>query len=269
MIDEDRDVPTSLGTLRVHLRGSGDPIVMWPSLLMDHTLWQAQAEHLSGRFTTVAVDPPGHGASSALRGTFTLDECAGVVIELLDALGFGRTHFLGNSWGAMVGATFAARHPDRVLTSTLMNGTASAAPRRQKAEFAALLAMAKLLRGIRPPLTRSVGKAFLGPTSLRTRPEVVARVIELARRNDVRSLTFAVTSVVSRRPDQRALLASIRTPVLVIGGREDATFPPRELEEMAAAIPGAELVFLEDAAHLAALEVPDVVNKLLDGFLTR
>ncbi len=269
MINEDRDVPTALGTLRVAVRGSGEPIVMWPSLLMDHTLWQAQADHLAPRYTTVALDPPGHGASSPLTRTFTLDECATAVLAILDALGFDRTHFVGNSWGAMVGATFAARHPDRVLTSTLMNGTATAAPARQKAEYAVLVAAVRLLRGIRPPLTRSVVKAFLGPTSLRTRPEVVARVLDLARRNDPRSVRHAVTSVVSRRPDQRGLLASISTPVLVIGGREDATFPPGEVEEMAAAIPGAELVVIEDAAHLVAAEVPDTVNKLLDDFLSR
>ena len=269
MIDEDRDITTDLGTLRVRVRGQGEPVLMWPSLLMDHTLWQAQADHLAPRYTTVALDPPGHGASSPLTRTFTLDECATAVLAILDALGFERTHFLGNSWGAMVGATFAARHSDRVLTSVLMNGTASAAPPRQKAEYAVLVAAVKLLRGIRPPLTRSVVKAFLGPTSLRTRPDVVARVLDLARRNDVRSLALAVRSVVSNRPDQRALLAAVRTPVLVVGGREDATFPPAELEAMAAAIPGAELVLLDDAAHLAALEVPDTVNKLLDDFLAR
>jgi 3-oxoadipate enol-lactonase len=77
----------------------------------------------------------------------------------------------------------------------------------------------------------------------------------------------AVTSVVPRRPDQRALFGQIRTPVLVVAGAEDATFPVAETEAMADSIPGARFVVLEQSAHLAALESPAEVNTLIDDFL--
>ncbi|WP_433665291.1 alpha/beta fold hydrolase [Nocardia sp. CA-128927] len=262
-------MPTQLGTLHVQIAGAGDPILLWPSLLMDHSLWQAQVAHFAPRFTTIAIDPPGHGASSPLTRTFTFDECALCIAQPLDAFGFDRAPIVGNSWGAMVGATFAARYPDRVSSAVLMNGTASPAPRRQRLEYAALLAIARILRGIRPPLTRSVVAAFLGPTSRRTRPDVVEAMLRVARANDVASVSAAIRSVVSLRPDQRQLLTEIRTPTLVVAGREDATFPPAEVEEMARCIPGAEFVLLEGAAHLVALEVPDTVNTMIDDFLTR
>lgn len=263
----ERDVDTTLGALRVDVNGSGPAIVMWPSLLMDRTLWDAQVEHLAPRFTTIAIDPPGHGASSPLARGFTFDECATCVVEVLDALDVDRAHLLGNSWGAMVGGVFAARHPDRVGCSVLMNGTASTAPRRQRIEYGALLLTARLLGGIRPPLTRSVLKAFLGPTTRRNRPEAVRTVLDVAGRNDVASVSHAIRSVVPDRPDHHALFATITTPVLVIAGREDATFPLEELNSMAEAIPGSELVVLDDAAHLVALEVPETVNALADRFL--
>lgn len=266
----DHLIVTRLGKLRVRVtRGDGDPILMWPSLLMDHSLWDAQVAHFAPRHTTIAVDPPGHGQSSRLASTFTLEDCATCVVEILDDLGFERAHFLGNSWGAMTGATFAARHPDRVLCGILMNGTASPASTRQKIEYTILVSVARVLRGLRPPLTRAVVDGFLGPTSLRTRPEVVARVLELARKNDVVSAARAVRSVVSLRPDQREILGAIRTPTLVIAGREDATFPLAEVEEMASCIPDADFVVIEDAAHLVALEVPEIVNAEIESFLAR
>ena len=242
---------------------------MWPSLLMDHSLWAAQVEHFATRFTTVAIDPPGHGRSSPLTRTFTFDECADTLRDILDALGVESAHILGNSWGAMIGGTFAARYPGRTGCAILMNGTASAAPRRQKFEYGALLAMTRVLRGIRPPLTRSVVRAFLGPTSLRQRPTVVRHVLASARANDMRSVSFAVRSVVPLREDQAALFASIRTPVLVVAGREDATFPLPEVRRMAETIPGAELQVLDGAAHLVALEVPVAVNRLTQDFIDR
>ncbi|WP_327117840.1 alpha/beta fold hydrolase [Nocardia sp. NBC_01730] len=269
MVVEDQYIPTQLGTVRVRLSGSGDPILMWPSLLMDHSLWDAQVDHLSTRFTTIALDPPGHGQSSRLASTFTFDECATCIVQILDALGFERTHVLGNSWGAMVGATFAARHPERVGCSILMNGTASPAPTRQKVEYAALVTIIRMMGGIRPPLTRSVVGAFLGPTSRKTRPATGPLIVDVARRQDAASLVKAVRSVVPLRPDQRDLLATIRTPTLIIAGREDVTFPPAEVQRMAAVIPNSEFVLIEDAAHLVALEVPDRVNMLIDDFIQK
>ncbi|WP_328394513.1 alpha/beta fold hydrolase [Nocardia sp. NBC_00416] len=263
----DRDVATDLGTLRVRVAGTGPAMLLWPSLLMDHTLWDAQVAHFAPRYTTIAVDPPGHGASARLDRMFTFDECARCLLQILDAVGAERAHIVGNSWGAMIGATFSALYPERVLTSILMNGTASPARMRQRLEYSALLVLARMRGGFQPPLTRPALTAFLGPTSLATRPDVVEHTLRTVRANDVGSVAPAVRSVVVHRPDQRGLLAQIRTPTLVIGGREDATFPPAEVEDMARAIPAARLMFVEDAAHLVALEVPGRVNTLMDDFL--
>lgn len=263
------DVPTALGRLRVTVEGEGETVLFWPSLLMNRGLWDPQVAALKGAYRTVAIDPPGHGDSEHLDRTFTLTECADVVVEILDHLGADRGHIVGNSWGAMTGATFAALHPDRVGRAVLLNGTGSAAPRRQRLEYAALLTMARLLGGVRGPLSRPVVDAFLGPTSRRERPGTVRTVIEVARRNHVPSTVNAARSVVSLRPDQHELFGRIACPVLVVAGREDATFPLPEVTRMADAIPGAELVVLDDAAHLAALEVPDRVNALVEEFLGR
>lgn len=263
------EVATRLGQVHVTVTGSGDPMVLWPSLLMDGSLWAAQVAHFASDHQVIAVDPPGHGRSGRLGRGFTFDECAGTIVDILDQLDVRRAHVIGNSWGAMIGGTFAARFPDRVGCAILMNGTATPAPGVQQLKFAVLLAMARLLRGIRPPLTGAVVRAFLGPTTRRTRPDVVRRVIDTAARNDVASVAHAVRSVVMDRPDQRGLFAAITCPVLVVAGREDSTFPLGELETMARSIPGAEFTIVEDAAHLVAAEVPATVNDLVETFLAR
>jgi 3-oxoadipate enol-lactonase len=258
---------TALGRIGVRTGGSGDAIVFWPSLLMTGDMWRAQAQHFAPRHRVVLIDPPGHGESQALTGTFTFEECVQCIVDVLDGLGIERTHFVGNSWGGMVGGTFAATHPDRVGKAVLMNGTASAAGARQKVEYGFLLRMAGWLGGIRPPLTRSVLKAFLGPTTFRERPDVVAYVRDAVQAVDIDSSAWAVRSVVPRRPDQRALLGSVTTPVLVVAGIEDATFPNAETKAMADAIPGSSFVVLDGVAHLAALENPTLVNSLVEEFL--
>jgi 3-oxoadipate enol-lactonase len=264
---QDRYVETVLGRIRLRIDGSGPAMLFWPSLLMDGTLWSAQAAHFAGRFRVILVDPPGHGGSQPLAGPFTFDQCAQVIEAVIDDLGVDRVHVIGNSWGGMIGGTFAARHPDRIGIAVLMNATASPAGRRQRFEYGVLTRSAQILGGIRGPLGAPVRDAFLGPTAKREKPEVVATVNELARRVNIASGRHAVTSVVPRRPDQRALFGTIRTPVLVVAGAEDTTFPVAETEEMADSIPGARFVVLEQSAHLAALESPEEVNALIDDFL--
>jgi 3-oxoadipate enol-lactonase len=262
-------VDTVLGRLRVRTRGDGEAITFWPSLLMTGDMWSAQAQHFGTGQRVVLIDPPGHGRSEKLTATFTFDECAQCIVEVLDALDIDRTHVVGNSWGGMIGGTFAARHRDRVGHAVLMNCTASAAGTRQKLEYGLLLRVAGLIGGIRPPLTRSVLRAFLGPTTFATRPDVVAFVRDTVQAADVGSCAWAVRSVVPARPDQRELFGRISTPVLVVAGSEDATFPVSETLAMADAIPDARSVVLDGVAHLAGLENPQLVNDLIEGFVFR
>jgi 3-oxoadipate enol-lactonase len=259
-------VDTTLGRLRVRVQGDGDPMLFWPSLLMTGDMWTAQAEHFSDRLTVILIDPPSHGSSEKLSATFTFDECACTIVDILDVLSIEQTHFIGNSWGGMIGGTFAANHPGRIGRAVLMNCTASPAGIRQKLQYGSLLGMVNLLNGIRPPLTRAVLKAFLGPTTFRERPDVVAFVRDTVQAADL-SCSFAVKSVVPARPDQRKLLSSVTAPVLVVAGAEDATFPVAETRAMADAIPGARFEVLPGVAHLAALENPPLVNRLVEGFL--
>jgi 3-oxoadipate enol-lactonase len=264
----ERTVDTALGTLRVQVGGSGTPIMFWPSLLMTGDMWHGVADDLVAHWQVVLVDPPGQGGSQPLTDMFTFGDCARCIVDILDGLGIDRAHFVGNSWGGMIGATFAATYPERIGRAVLMNCTAGGASVRQKVQFAMLLRLAQWHGQIGPLLTRSVLKAFLGPTTFRERPDVVAQVRSAMTSVNVASVSWAVKSVVPARPDQRALLAGITTPVLVVGGAEDATFPPREAIAMADAIPNSSIRVLDGVAHLAGLENPDLVSCLVEEFLT-
>lgn len=266
---DQQDVPTCLGVLRVRSAGQGQPILFWSSLLMSSRMWVAQAQVFSTRYRVILIDPPGHGDSQDLTQGFDFAQCAQCVVAVLDALGIERAHFVGNSWGGMIGGTFAALHPQRVGAAVLMNCTASAAGLQHRLEFPVLAAISKLLGGLHGPLMGPVIRAFAGPTSRRQRPQVIAAIREAVGQCRVDSVAWAVNSVVPKRPDQRVLLGRIRTPVLVVAGEEDQTFAVAETRAMAEAIPGAEFVVMKDTAHLAALENPDEVNPLIAAFLAR
>jgi 3-oxoadipate enol-lactonase len=262
----EQTVDTVLGTIRLQVGGSGAPIMFWPSLLMTGDMWHGVADGLVGHSQVILVDPPGHGGSQPLTDMFSFGDCARCIADILDGLGVDRTHYVGNSWGGMIGATFAATNPDRIGRAVLMNCTAGRAGLRQKVEYAMLLRLAQWQGRIGPMLIRSVLKAFLGPTTFRERPDVVAQVRSAVESVDIASASWAVKSVVPARPDQHSLCADITAPVLVVAGVEDATFPPREAIAMAAAIPNSSIRVLNRVAHLAGLEDPKLVSALVEEF---
>jgi 3-oxoadipate enol-lactonase len=266
---EDRQVDTVLGRLRVRVGGSGPALLFWPSLIMDGEMWLAQAAHFAPRHRVVLVDSPGHGGSEALRRQFTFGECVQCIVQILDALGIARTHYVGNSWGGMIGGTFAARHPERLGAAVLMNCTASPCSLGQKLEYLLLTRLLWSLGRVPGFMTGKVVSAFIGPSSRRERPQVEQAIRATVARVRARSVYWAIRSVVPSRPDQHALLATIRTPVLVVAGEEDRTFPVAETRAMAGSIPGAEFVVMPNTAHLAGLERPDEVNALIEGFIGR
>ena len=71
------------------------------------------------------------------------------------------------------------------------------------------------------------------------------------------------------RPDSRPDLPRVAVPALVLCGREDALTPLEVHEEMAAGLPGAELVVLDGCGHLSTWERPDEVTAALRGWLER
>ena len=262
-----RRITTLLGELNVHITGQGPAMVCWPSLLMTGLMWQGQVAHFASRYRMVLIDSPGHGDSVPLRRHFTLEECALCLTQVLDALDIEDCVLLGNSWGGMMGGVFAALYPQRTRAAVLMNCTASAAGRYQKAEFQLMTFMLRHLGKVPGSLVSRAVKAFAGVTTEQHKPAVVQFIRQTVAAANAQSVCWAIDSVVPRRVDHHALLSAISKPVLVMTGEEDRTFPVAETQRMAEAIPGSQFVVLPQVGHLAALEAPEAVNQAIDAFL--
>ncbi|MGQ0583861.1 MAG: alpha/beta fold hydrolase [Reyranella sp.] len=71
------------------------------------------------------------------------------------------------------------------------------------------------------------------------------------------------------RADRRPDLPKIKCPTIVVCGRDDAATPLFLSEEMAAAIPGSELIVIEQCGHLISMEKPEETSAILRRWLSR
>lgn len=221
-------------------------VLFLPGLLCDASVFAAQRAALAGRAETVVAD---------FSRQDSITDMAHAALALRD----GRLAVVGHSMGARVALEIVRLAPERVERLCLMDSgvhprrDGEEAQRQILVDLAFAQGMGALAERWLPPMVHEArvdDEGLMGPLRamvLRATPEQHAR--------QIRALLG--------RPYARPLLAAIRCPTLVMVGRQDRWSPLAQHVEIADAVPGAELVVIEDSGHMAPVEQPEQVTRAL------
>jgi 3-oxoadipate enol-lactonase len=227
-------------------------LVLSNSLGASLAMWDAQAGPLAERFRLIRYDTRGHGASPAPPGPYSLADLGGDVIALLDHLGIERASLAGISLGGMTGMWLGIHAPERIEKLVLCCTSAKLGPPEMWAERAAL---------VREQGTGAVAPAVAGrwvtDALADRRPELEAMIAATPPEG------YAAACAAIERMDLVPRLGEIRAPALVIAAAQDQSTPPEHGRRIAAGVPGARFELLDGAAHLANLERPEAVTRLI------
>jgi pimeloyl-ACP methyl ester carboxylesterase len=228
----------------------GTPLVLLPGLLLDAELWRHQIADLADLATPIVGDLTRHDSIAAMA--------TAMLAEMPDSFSLA-----GLSMGGYVAQEIMRQAPHRVLHLALLDTSARADTDEQRARRHGLLELAGMghFKGVTPRLLPQL----LHPAHLAD-PALTEPVMAMAERVGPEAFLRQQTAIMGRR-DGRADLARIACPALVLCGKQDLLTPPELHEEMAAAIPGATLVTIEQCAHLSPIEQPAQVNAALRRWL--
>lgn len=244
--------------------GTGEPLVLLHGFPFDSRLWEPQLRAVPPGWLAIAPDLRGFGRSELGAIAPSVEQHARDVLALLDLLGLGRAVIGGLSMGGYCALALHRIAPGRVRALVLCDTRAepdSDEARRHRAVQAVTARERGVDDVVRPMLAR-----LLTPVTLVERPGLAAGLEQMMRETRPDALIAALHALAAR-PDARPQLASIRVPVLVIGGELDEITPPVVLRELAAAIPGARLRLLPGAGHVSNLEAEAGFNTALHAFL--
>jgi 3-oxoadipate enol-lactonase len=224
-----------------------------PQLALADRGWHVIAPHFRG-FDGGDQDP----------AATTLDDFAGDVFDLLDALHIREAVIGGLSMGGYV-ALSMFRHAPRYVQGLILADTRADADTPEAVEGRKRMLTVVREKGPSAVADDMVPK-LLGTTTRATRPEIVERVRSLVLSNSTDAIAGAVTALMTR-PDATPLLAAIHRPALILVGDEDVVTPRALSEALQRGIAGSELTVIPRAGHLSNVEQPDAFNDALARFL--
>ena len=120
------DVPTTGATVHGVRAGQGPPVLLLHGIPETHLMWRRVAPRLAARFTVVATDLRGFGASGKPpsapdHGPYAMRAIAGDQVEVMRALGYERFAVVGHDRGARCAYRLALDHPDAVARLAVLD----------------------------------------------------------------------------------------------------------------------------------------------------
>jgi 3-oxoadipate enol-lactonase len=162
----------------------------------------------------------------------------------------------------MVGMWLGANAPERVERLILLCTSPHMPPPELWQERAAAVAAA----GSTEPIADAVVERWLTPRFAATHPGVRAHLRAMLTSTPADGYVRCCGAI--ERMDLREALPRIAAPTLVVSGSDDAATPVEQQRLIAQSVPAARHEIVGPAAHIAAVEQADAVNRLIEAHLS-
>lgn len=263
--------------------GEGEPpIVLTDGIGCDGFAWRYLGPRLADRHRVVHWHFRGHGRSGPPRDRdqLSIEALTRDLRVVCDHLEVERPAIIAHSMGVQVALEYLRQNPDRVAALVLMCGTFGRITKTFHGTDLLDQVLPGLVRGARmfPVLARAVWGRV--PAALAFRVACAGRELDSERIQEEDFQRYWEHAALmdpdvflrmlqqAGRHDAQAFLAEVAVPTLIVAAEHDTFTPMALAEEMAQAIPHAELEVIEDASHAAPVEQPDRIGERVEDFLS-
>ena len=244
-------IHTNLGKIAVYPKladSDKTPIIFFHGVYFDHHLWDEVIDSIQDR-TTYSVDMPFHGLSKEITKTdWTLNDCADMLLEILDSLKITQVIAVGHSWGSMTILRAASKQPERFESVLLCNMPFLAATKKQKLAFGLQHSML-IFRNF---YTKQAAKGLFGTTSLKENPSLVDHLKHPMNLLSKAQIKQTDKAVIGEAEDASELIKDLNVRALALKGVEDYVPAPPNIETI-----------IITGGHISPLEQPYKVISLV------
>jgi pimeloyl-ACP methyl ester carboxylesterase len=257
--------------------GSGPALLLLHGLGCDHRTWDPVLTALARRYTVIAPDLLGHGASDKPRADYSVGGYANAMRDLLALLDVERVTVVGHSLGGGVAMQFAYQFPELVERLVLVapggfGPEVTPAIRLVTTPGFHQIASLMTLPGLRH--AGVIGLRALARTGLPHTRDLseVAAIFDGMRDPHARAaLRHVARAVVDWRgqvitTSDRAYLTD-DIPMCVIWGEDDEVIPATHADTARTLAPHATVAMIPNAGHFPHRDHPQRFVKILNDFV--
>jgi pimeloyl-ACP methyl ester carboxylesterase len=266
-------VPTGSGGVFVQEKGPADgiPVVLFHGTAAWSELWRRTVDALAAAgFHVIALDLPPFGFSDR-PGTYTRQDQAARVNDVLSRLQARPAIIVGHSFGAGAATELVMRYPARVRALVLVDAALGLTAEPSDPPW---LLQPKWIREIlvsltitNPLATKTLLQSLIEKKE-RALPEYVAILQRpTTQRNTTPDIAdwlyYFAGSDRSAASTDRGSYGRLQQPVAILWGDKDTITPVAQARDLQTLVPQAALTLLPGLGHIPQIEDPDLFNDAL------
>jgi len=259
-------VTRGAATIHYTVSGNGPAVVFVQGVGAIGRAWRPQLDALREQHTVIAFDNRGIGASTPGDGPLSIEAMAADTLAVADAAGATSFHLVGHSMGGVIAQQVALSALDRVRSLSLLCTFARGA-QGARLSWDLFVAGMRARIGPRASRRRAFVELVMPPSYLATvnRERLDAELADLFGRDlaDQPPVVMQQLRAMSRYDARSSLAALGAIPTLVASATRDRIALPAFGRQLAAAIPGACYVEVDDAGHAVPIHSAPEINALL------
>ena len=241
-------------------------VVLLHGYLESMLVWDEFVDLLKDKVRVVTLDLPGHGVSMVDREVHTMEYLADCVANAMEALGIKRYSVVGHSMGGYVALAMVEKYAANIESIVLLSSTTSADSQekcdRRRREIELIKA------GKKNMLARLVPHAGFAPENVKRLSSYIEDIGEMILLTEDDGVIAILAGMIERK-SRGEMLRDSGVPHMFIFGRHDYYIPVEVADEMIAADPNAEVVWLEHSGHMGFYEEPELCAEAILSIATR
>ncbi len=246
--------------------GTGQPLIFIHAYPLCSRMWDEQVKYFKDKYRVITYDIRGLGYSNELDDyQFTMEDLVNDLFNIIDHLKLEKVIACGLSMGGYILLRALVRDQQK-FSSVILADTKSEDDSNE-----ALLnrsnAVIKIKSGKKDEFLEDFLKKLLSDDGYKDQKkrDYVRMMMSWM---DIKGLCSAMIAIATRT-NTFYQLKDIKTPVLVIAGREDIPTPVIHSFYLKEELPDSRFKVIEKAGHLSNLEKPEEFNKSIEEFLQK
>jgi len=252
----------------------GSTVILLHGVGCSVEFWERNIAALAREHRVFAVDIVGYGRTDKPEVVYTFELMADFVLDFMNAMGIDKASLVGNSMGGGISITVAAQAPERVKKIVLVDPVGLGRGMSPVLRLMTLPLLGNVLtKPGRQGVVRQMQLCLYDPSQ--ARDDFIDRATAIGilpgNQRSFLSLLRETATIIGVKKgliaDFSARLKKIKTPILVIWGRQDRILPLAAGEAAVQKMANATLHVMAQAGHLPQIDKPEEFNATVLDFL--